>query len=95
MNVTVLARLIAEQEVCDSDQLRRYVVVAEKKSVAEALLRVLRRLGANALITSVSGHLMDCDLMERFSKWRLEDIPEMFSPQNVRLVTSDERSYRR
>ncbi|MEM4590216.1 MAG: type IA DNA topoisomerase [Nitrososphaerota archaeon] len=95
MNVTVLARLIAELEVCDSDQLRRYVVVAEKKSVAEALLRVLRRLGANALITSVSGHLMDCDLMERFSKWRLEDIPEMFSPQNVRLVTSDERSYRR
>lgn len=74
----------------------RYVVVAEKKSVAEAIYKVFRKHGLkDVTVTSVSGHLMDCDLVERYAKWRLADLLELFKPENTRLVVSDKHAYSR
>ncbi|MEM0381825.1 MAG: type IA DNA topoisomerase [Nitrososphaerota archaeon] len=72
-----------------------YVVVAEKKSVAQALYRVLKRRDSGVFVTSISGHLMDCDLVEKYSRWRLSDLPALFKSENTRLVVSDRYSYRR
>lgn len=71
------------------------LVVAEKRSVARALYRVLRREGEMAEVISVSGHLMDSDLSEKYSKWRLTDLLELLQPSNTRLVISDEKSFER
>jgi DNA topoisomerase IA len=74
----------------------RYVVVAEKKSVAEAIYRVLKKYARESVtVTSVSGHLMDCDLVERYARWRLSDLLELFRPENTRLVVSDKYAYSR
>ncbi|MEM0481690.1 MAG: DNA topoisomerase [Nitrososphaerota archaeon] len=74
----------------------RYVVVAEKKSVAEAIYRVLKKYSQEEVaVTSVSGHLMDCDLVERYARWRLSDLLELFRPENTRLVVSDKYAYSR
>ncbi len=74
----------------------RYVVVAEKKSVAEAIYKVLKKYGQEGVtVASVSGHLMDCDLVERYARWRLSDLLELFRPENTRLVVSDRYAYSR
>ena len=74
----------------------RFVVVAEKRSVAEAIYKVLRKYGLKEVtVTSVSGHLMDCDLVERYDRWRLSDLLELLRPENTRLVVSDKYAYSR
>lgn len=95
MLINLLKRLLAGALGHCLVSMQRYIVVAEKKSVANTLSSVLRRLRAGAVVTSVSGHLMDCDLVERFKKWRLADLADMLRLENVRLVVSDEYSYRR
>ncbi|MCS7146474.1 MAG: DNA topoisomerase [Nitrososphaerota archaeon] len=75
--------------------MQRYIVVAEKRSVARELFRVLRKHGVEATFASVSGHLMDCDLAERFYKWRLSDLLDILDSKNTRLVVADGHSYKR
>jgi DNA topoisomerase-1 len=72
----------------------RYIVVAEKSSVAKALRRVLVRLERGVTVSYVRGHLMDLDLPERFTRWRLSDLPEIFRPMEPRTIISDSASYR-
>jgi DNA topoisomerase-1 len=74
--------------------MARYLVVAEKSSVASSLRRILSGVERSVAVSHVRGHLMDLDLPPRFSRWRLEDLREIFQPHNLRTVVSDHRSYR-
>jgi len=71
----------------------RYVVVAEKPSVARSIARLLRSRDVNAYVTSVRGHVFNADFPEGYD-WNSISPSRLFSVREFRNVISDERSYR-
>ncbi len=69
----------------------RFMVVAEKPSVAKRLREALRKV--DVIITSVRGHILDSEFPEKFG-WRKCDPLELFDVREFRDEVRDARSVR-
>lgn len=65
------------------------IVVAEKPSVARAIMRVVR---PDAEVIALSGHLLELDFHEKYSNWRSIDPAELFHAE-TRWIIRDKKAY--
>ncbi|MEM1965113.1 MAG: DNA topoisomerase [Candidatus Caldarchaeum sp.] len=70
----------------------RFIVIAEKASVARAIKSVIAAAKANAVVSSVRGHLMEADLPEGY-EWGLKHPLEIIKLRNVVDKISDTKTF--
>ncbi|MEM4402413.1 MAG: DNA topoisomerase [Candidatus Caldarchaeum sp.] len=70
----------------------RYIIVAEKASVAKAIRGVVAAARVNAAVASVRGHLMEADLPEGY-EWGLKHPLEIMDLRHVLDRVSDDRTF--
>ncbi|MEM4189278.1 MAG: toprim domain-containing protein, partial [Candidatus Caldarchaeum sp.] len=70
----------------------RFIVIAEKASVARAIKSVIAAAKANAVVSSVRGHLMEADLPEGY-EWGVKHPLEIIKLRNVVDKISDTKTF--
>lgn len=65
------------------------IVVAEKPSVARAIMRAVR---PEAEVVALSGHLLELDFHEKYANWENNDPAELFHA-GTRWIIRDEKAY--
>jgi len=70
----------------------KFIVVAEKPSVARKIREVLRSKGINAVVTSTRGHIMDSELPKGFEWGRIDPL-KIFSLEKLDMVIRDRKTY--
>ncbi|MEM1949739.1 MAG: toprim domain-containing protein, partial [Candidatus Caldarchaeum sp.] len=70
----------------------RYIIVAEKASVAKAIRGVVEAARVNAAVASVRGHLMEADLPEGY-EWGLKHPLEIMDLRHVLDRVSDGKTF--
>lgn len=65
------------------------IVVAEKPSVARAIMRAVR---PDAEVVALSGHVLELDFHEEYSSWRSTDPAELFRA-GTRWIIRNEKAY--
>ncbi|MEM2990613.1 MAG: toprim domain-containing protein, partial [Halobacteria archaeon] len=73
----------------------RYIIVAEKSSVAKAIKEALKSVGGEFIVTSVSGHLLDLDLPEEYRNWWAISPESIIRLRRLNQVVRDEESFSR
>ncbi len=75
-------------------QQEKYVVVAEKASVARAIRRALAELRVDAVVTSVRGHMLDADLPRGYG-WNQAEPLAIIRLRSLETRVVDQESYER
>ncbi|MEM2973804.1 MAG: hypothetical protein QXS50_06620, partial [Candidatus Caldarchaeum sp.] len=70
----------------------KYIIVAEKASVAKAIRSVVAAARLNAAVASVRGHLMEADLPEGY-EWGSKHPLEIMNLRHVLDRVSDDRTF--
>jgi len=73
----------------------RYIIVAEKASVARAIREALKSGNEECIVTSVSGHLLDLDLPDEYRNWWAVKPESIIRLRRLVHVVRDEDSYQR
>lgn len=73
----------------------RYVIVAEKASVARAIKETLKSVSGEFIVTNVSGHLLDLDLPEEYRNWWAVKPESIIKLRRLIHVVRDEAAYSR
>lgn len=75
-----------------SMKFRKFIVVAEKPSVARKISSVLKGHGVNAIVTSTRGHIMDSELPKGFEWGRIDPL-KIFSLDKLEMIVRDKKVY--
>ncbi len=73
--------------------LAKYIVVAEKASVARAIKEALSNINESLYVLSVSGHLLELDLPEEYRNWWAVKPESIIKLRRLIRVIRDEKAY--
>ncbi len=72
----------------------RFIVVAEKSSVAKSIKSILAAMKVNTVVTSVRGHLMEADLPDGY-EWGMKHPLEIIKLRNVVDKILDKKTFKK
>jgi DNA topoisomerase IA len=79
----------------ESSPTSRYIIVAEKASVARAIKDALKSINGEFTVTNVNGHLLDLDLPDEYRNWWAVKPESIIRLRRLNHVIRDEESYQR